>query len=40
MNIEELASIYHPPTISVRAPQLRPTGFKKGEPPVDLPIKK
>jgi len=39
LNIEELASIYHPPTISVRAPMLSPAGFKKGEPPVDLPIK-
>ena len=38
-NTEELASIYHPPAISVRAPKLRPTQFKKGEPPVDLPIK-
>lgn len=38
LNIEELASIYHPPTISVRAPKLRPAQFKKGEPPVDLPI--
>ena len=38
-NIEELASLYHPPAISVRAPKLRPTQFKKGEPPVDLPIK-
>ncbi len=38
-NTEELASLYHPPAISVRAPKLRPTQFKKGEPPVDLPIK-
>lgn len=40
MNIEELASIYHPPTVSVRAPMIQPAGFRKGEPPVDLPIKK
>jgi len=40
LNIEELASVYHPPTIAVRAPQLRPSDYKKGEPPVDLPIKK
>ena len=40
LNIEELASIYHPPTISVRAPQLRPSGSRKSEPPVNLPIKR
>jgi len=39
MNIEELASIYHPPTVSVRAPKVQPAGFRKGEPPVDLPVK-
>ena len=39
LNIEELASVYHPPTIAVKAPKLRPLGFKKGEPPIDLPTK-
>lgn len=39
LNIEELASIYHPPTVVVKAGKLQPVGFKKGEPPVDLPVK-
>ena len=38
-NIEELASIYHPPTVVVKAPKLQPLVSKKGGPPVDLPIK-
>jgi len=36
-NIEELATIYHPPSIAVKAPRLHPLESKKGSPPVDLP---
>jgi len=38
MNIEELASIYHLPSISVETPNIVWAGSKKGEPPADLPI--
>jgi hypothetical protein len=37
LNIEELATIYHPPSISVKAPRLQPLSSRKGSPPVDLP---
>jgi len=36
-NIEELATMYHPPSISVKAPKLQPLESRKGAPPVDLP---
>lgn len=38
MNIEELASIYHFPVMQVRAPLLKKTEAKRGEPPVSLPL--
>ncbi|MBI5732314.1 MAG: hypothetical protein HY982_03070 [Candidatus Magasanikbacteria bacterium] len=37
-NVEELATIYHFPTLMVGAPTLRLIESKKGEPPVGLPI--
>ncbi len=36
---EEIATLFHPPIIAVKAPRLHPTEFRKGSPPVDLPIK-
>lgn len=38
LNIEELATIYHFPSIVVEAPLLRRLGAKKGEPPAGLPV--
>ncbi|MBI5147988.1 MAG: hypothetical protein HZA37_02445 [Parcubacteria group bacterium] len=38
LNIEELATIYHYPTMYVEAPMLRHVESKKGGAPVDLPI--
>ena len=38
LNIEELASIFHLPSISVETPNIVWAGSKKGEPPADLPI--
>lgn len=38
MNVEELATIYHPPIITVSAPGLRSLETKKGVPPANLPI--
>lgn len=38
LNIEELASIFHLPNISVETPTIGWTGSKKGEPPENLPI--
>lgn len=38
LNTEELATIYHFPSIVVEAPLLRRLGAKKGEPPAGLPV--
>lgn len=38
LNIEELASVWHFPVITVKAPQVKKTEAKRGEPPVALPI--
>ena len=38
MNTEELATLYHFPTLVVEAPGLRPLTAKKAEPPPNLPI--
>lgn len=38
LNIEELASVYHFPVIDVKAPLVKKTESKKGEPPVSLPV--
>lgn len=38
LNIEELASIYHFPMLGVKAPLLKKTEAKKGEPPAGLPF--
>ena len=38
LNIEELASLYHLPNISVQTPKIAWAGSKKGEPPKNLPI--
>jgi len=39
MNIEELATLFHFPTIGVRSPMTPYLEVKKGGPPVDLPMK-
>ncbi|MEK7143120.1 MAG: type IV secretion system DNA-binding domain-containing protein [Patescibacteria group bacterium] len=38
LNIEELASIFHLPNVSVETPNIVWSGSKKGEPPANLPI--
>jgi hypothetical protein len=38
LNIEELASIFHFPILTVKAPLLKKTESKKAEPPVSLPL--
>ncbi len=38
LNTEELASIYHLPSVSVVTPNIVWAGSKKGEPPANLPI--
>ncbi|MBI4122237.1 MAG: hypothetical protein HY461_02810 [Parcubacteria group bacterium] len=38
LNTEELATIYHFPLMSVKAPLLKRTGARKSEPPPSLPI--
>lgn len=38
LNIEELASLFHLPTVTVDTPTIDWAGSKKGEPPASLPI--
>ncbi|MBI4281000.1 hypothetical protein HY628_02270, partial [Candidatus Uhrbacteria bacterium] len=38
LNIEELATIFHFPIITVKAPLLKKTEAKRGEPPFTLPV--
>lgn len=38
MNIEELASLFHFPVMTVKAPQVQKTEAKRGEPPMSLPV--
>ena len=38
LNIEELATLYHVPSMFVEAPLVRRVGAKKGEPPAGLPV--
>ncbi|HVX92573.1 MAG TPA: hypothetical protein VHA74_00475, partial [Candidatus Dojkabacteria bacterium] len=40
LNIEELASVYHLPNISVETPNIVWSRARKAEPPMDLPIDK
>lgn len=38
LNIEELASLWHFPVLTVKAPQVKKMDAKRGEPPTTLPI--
>lgn len=38
LNIEELASLWHFPVMTVKAPLVKKTEAKRGEPPVTLPL--
>lgn len=38
LNIEELASIWHFPVVTVKAPLVKKTEAKRGEPPAALPV--
>ncbi len=38
LNIEELASLYHLPNVTVETPNIVWAGSKKGEPPANLPL--
>lgn len=38
LNVEELATVYHYPTIVVKAPTVPKVEAKKGEPPMRLPV--
>ena len=40
LNTEELASVYHFPTLVVKAPLVQKAEVKKGEPPITLPREK
>ncbi len=39
LNIEELATLYHFPVVSVSPPLIKKTGSKRAEPPFGLPVK-
>ena len=39
LNIEELATLYHFPAVTVRPPLIKKTGSKRGEPPFGLPVR-
>ena len=38
LNVEELATLWHFPTITMKAPLVKKSESKRGEPPVGLPI--
>jgi hypothetical protein len=38
LNLEELATVHHVPSIAVEAPMLRHVPAKRGEPPAGLPV--
>ncbi len=38
LNVEELATLWHFPTITIKAPLIKKTESKRAEPPVGLPI--
>lgn len=38
LNVEELASLWHFPVLTVKAPQVKKQEAKRGEPPVALPV--
>ncbi|HBK33728.1 TPA: hypothetical protein DEP34_01435 [Candidatus Uhrbacteria bacterium] len=38
MNVEEIASLWHFPPITIKAPLIKKSEAKRGEPPVGLPI--
>lgn len=40
LNIEEVATLYHPPTVSVKASKLQPVEARKAAPPVNLPVRR
>jgi len=39
LNIEELATLYHFPVVTVSPPLIKKTGSKRAEPPFGLPVK-
>ena len=38
LNVEEMATLYHFPMLTVKAPMVKRTGAKKSEPPPSLPV--
>lgn len=38
LNVEELASLFHFPVMTVKAPQMQKTEARRGEPPIRLPV--
>ncbi len=40
LNTEELATLYHFPTLTVKAPLVKKIEAKRGEPPVSLPVER
>ena len=38
LNVEEIASLWHFPTISIKAPLVKKSEARRGEPPVGLPV--